>query len=58
VTNWKTTAVGILTAAVAWGNAIIAQIDGNTATVADWNLAVVATMAAVGFIFAKDAAKQ
>ena len=52
--NWKTSVAGILSALVAWANATVAVLDGLDSTRPDWNVAVVATIAAVAFIFAKD----
>ena len=52
--SWQTTTCGVLAAAVAWATAVMAAIDGNAATEPDWNIPVVATIAAIGLIRARD----
>jgi hypothetical protein len=55
--SWKTTLVACLLAADAIGHAVIDTLDGNPATVADWNLVIVLLLAAAGMLFARDADK-
>jgi hypothetical protein len=56
--NWKTTLAGLLIVLGAAATQGAAMLDGNPATVANWNLVLAAVPVAFGFIFAGDAAKK
>jgi hypothetical protein len=56
--NPKTTWAGIITAAIAWGEVVLATIDDKVETVPDFNLAVGLTIAAIGLLFSRDADKS
>ena len=56
--NWKTTVaalLGLLSLAATQGQAML---DGNTETVANWQIIIPAAIACVGLVFAKDAAQK
>jgi len=55
--NWKTTLAGLLIVLGAAATQAAAMLDGNPATVANWNVVLAAVPAAFGFIFAGDAKK-
>lgn len=55
-TNWRTTLVGVLNAVVAVSTAVIAELDDDPNTVANWSVAISAIITAVAFFFAADAA--
>jgi len=57
VRSWKTTTVAIITAIMAVGNVVVAIIDGDPATVPNWELTIGVIMTAIGLIFAKDSDK-
>lgn len=56
--SWQTSVVGVLTAAMAWGHAVIAILDGVASTQPNWTLAVSATVAAVTLLLASDPKKE
>lgn len=56
--SWETTAMGIGGALVAVGNALVAQFDGDPATVANWGVAVTALLIGAGLVRARDANKR
>lgn len=53
-TNWKTSAFGIGTAIIVMIQQLGAALDGNPATVPDWNTAIAGILIALGFISSKD----
>jgi len=56
--NWRTSVVGVLVAVSAWLSCAIAVLDADMATEPNYTLAVTMTVAAVGLLFAKDAATK
>jgi hypothetical protein len=52
--SWKTTVTGIAAIVVAIGSALIATLDSDPATVADWGAVVAAVLAGVGLVAARD----
>jgi hypothetical protein len=52
--SWKTTVTGIAAIIVAIGSALIATLDSDPATVADWGAVVAAVLAGVGLVAARD----
>lgn len=52
--SWKTTVTGIAAIVVAIGSALIATLDSDPATVADWGAVVAAVLAGVGLMAARD----
>lgn len=53
--NPKTTVLAFLAAFTEWGGQLQAALDGNVATVPDWNGAITLTLVAIGLLFARDA---
>ena len=54
MTNWKTTALGVITLLIAVLSAVKAVIDNDPTTVPDWGALVAAATAGFGLIAAKD----
>ncbi|MBN2684404.1 MAG: hypothetical protein JXR40_03925 [Pontiellaceae bacterium] len=54
IKSWKTTAAAILGLLSIVFSQVGAAIDGNPATVANWNTVTPALVACVGLFFAKD----
>ena len=52
--SWKTTAAGVLAIIAAGATALAALFDADPSTVPNWDAVVVATLAGVGLIFARD----
>lgn len=52
---WKTTAAGIIGVATVILTQVGAMLDGNPATVPQWELVTPAVIACIGLLFAKDA---
>lgn len=52
--SWRTTVAGISAIVAAVGGALQAMLDGNPATSPDWNTVVVAVVAGLGLVFARD----
>ena len=55
--DWKTTLAGILVVLGAACTQAVAMLDGNPATVPNWNIVLAAVPVAFGFIFAGDSKK-
>ena len=55
VRSWKTTIVAALVAVNAVLHAVLATLDGDPATVPDWNVVIALTVVAIGLFFSKDA---
>lgn len=51
--SWKTTTAGVLAIVAAVAMAVSAYLDGDPATVPDWESAV-AGLAGIGLLFARD----
>ena len=52
--SWKTTIAGVLTATGAICVALVAMLDDNSATIADWGNVVALISIAYGLIMARD----
>ncbi len=52
--NWKTTSTGIGMLFAALSPVVVALTDGDPSTHANWEIAVPAVIAAIGFLLAKD----
>lgn len=55
--NWKTTSTGVGMLFAALSPVVIALTDGDPLTHANWEIAVPAVIAAIGFLLAKDGVK-
>lgn len=55
--SWKTTTAGVLSAIIAIGTAVLAMIDDDPSTVADWTVVAASVVTAIGFFTAKDGDK-
>jgi len=58
VRNTKTTVMAFLVAASALLQAVIAQIDNDPTTFADWNRTIELLLIAIGLLFARDGNKS
>ena len=56
--SWKTTLVGVLVFVEALATNLVAALDSNPDTVADWNVVVIAATAMIGLLIAKDGDKS
>jgi len=54
MTSWKTTGLGIGTILAAVGTALVAALDGDPATTANWPVVIAAVTSGVGLMFARD----
>lgn len=52
--SWRTGLAGVLTALVTILPQIVYAIDGDPATITDWNTVVAGGIAAIGFLAARD----
>ena len=57
VKSWKTSVVGILTAASAWIQCAVAVLDADPATNPEYGIAVSLSIVAIGLLTAKDSNK-
>jgi len=52
--NWRTTTLGILGLIIALGTALRAMLDGDPATVPDWNTVGMVLLPVIGCILGRD----
>ena len=55
LTSWRTTLAACILALDAIGHAVLATIDNDPLTNADWNSVLMLLVAAIGLLFARDA---
>jgi len=53
--SWRTTLTACILALDAIGHAVVATIDSNPLTTADWNSVIMQLVLAAGLLFARDA---
>jgi len=52
--SWRTTVTGVLSIVAALATVLMAELDGDPTTMADWGTAAAAVIAGIGLLAARD----